>query len=399
MSTATSTVLEDFSEDSAGYLAVSQVDSTGRESAVRVYSDPPKPCPAAPENLEVGAFPGGQIRLEWQDPSSFEEGFRIERSTGAITATEYTVVASLPADTVVYTDTLPTLGETYWYRVQAYNASGLSSYTNPGFSVPFDGVPNDDERYLLVLINEARAAPETYGLSAIQPAPPLTYNPLLSYAARSQSQAILNSGFSFDQVDPAGRTPTDRARAVGYTEEVTEILNQGQEGPDWVEGSQNSFLVNETSRQNMLCPCYNQSGLGHAFAPAKDSENTSYGQYSVNFSSLPGVLPPHLPSGIAVPYTGTMSTPFTYIVNYYNEQGLAPEQALVYIDGTPYEMSLASGSEANGTYRFSTTLPVDEHEYFFSFTFPNGQARLPETGAYVGPLVKGVFVPLVFSDH
>jgi hypothetical protein len=91
--------------------------------------------------------------------------------------------------------------------------------------------------------------------------------------------------------------------------------------------------------------------------------------------------------------------PVTYIVNYYNEQGYAPEQALVYIDGAPYGMSLSSGSESNGAYRFSTKLPFGEHEYYFSFTFPNGQARLPETGAYVGPQVKGIFIPLVYSDN
>jgi hypothetical protein len=221
----------------------------------------------------------------------------------------------------------------------------------------------------------------------------------MSYAARSQSQAIVNSGFSFGQVDPAGRSPTDRASAVGYDQEVTEILIEGTDGPNSVEGSQNSFLVNETSRQKMLCSCYNQAGLGFASNPTMDNGNPSFGQYTVDFSNLPGVITPNLPSGIAVPYVGSVNMPVTYLVNYYNDQGYAPEQALVYIDGVPYEMSLSSGSESNGTYRFSTKLPYGDHEYYFSFTFPNGQARLPETGVYTGPQVKGIFIPLVYSDN
>jgi len=159
--------------------------------------------PAAPGNLQVGGFPGGQIRLSWQDNASDETGYRIERSTH--TTATYAVLTTLPANTTVYTDTTVTLDTTYWYRVQAYNDDGGSDYSNESYNVSFaaGSVPNDDERYLLVLINEARADPAAYGYPSIAPVAPVAYNSLLNYAAHSHSQAILNSDFAFGHCDPA----------------------------------------------------------------------------------------------------------------------------------------------------------------------------------------------------
>jgi beta propeller repeat protein len=349
-------------------------------------SPPPNPpiVLSPPTDLQVGGFPGGQVQVRWSYTGSDHLGFRVERSSG-FTPGEYTTVATLGPDLRSYTEQPPVLEETYWYRVRAYNATGQSDYCNEAYTATFEDAPNQDERYLLLLINEARADPAYAGYPQYSPRPPMAHNQLLNYAARSHSQAILNSGFRIGHCDLIGRCPTERARAVGYEGGVAENLIAGLDGPDWVESSHRAFMGSQGHRDNLMCECFNEAGLGHTYDPAK-GDDYWHGQYTETFSGRSGVTIPNLPTGIVVPYTGTVFTTFAYIVNYYHSGGLAPRQATVYIDGISHAMALRSGQPANGTYRYTTTLPAGfARTYHFTFQFPGGAARLPETGDYHGP--------------
>lgn len=364
-----------------GYVAVSARDASGQESAVRLPSTPPVGCPEAPSELIVGAFPGSITRLRWTDHSSVEQAYEVERAQSAMPPSAFERIAVLPANTTTFQDAPPTREATYWYRVRAVNAAGASQYSNVTYNALFHTAPNLDEMYLLVLINEARASPATYGLSGIAPMAPLAYNPLLNYAARSHSQAILNSGFQIGHVDLVGRGPSDRAYAVGYDGGVGENLIAGMTGPEWVESSNRAFLNSAGHRDNRLCPCFNEAGLGHTYDPAKGEPNGWKGQYTETFSGRPGVRIPILPSGIAVPYHGGPGTEFTYIVNYYHPDGLGPTQASVIIDGVAHAMRLSSGAPANGTYRLKRVLEVGEtNRYTFEFHYPGGIATLDPLG-------------------
>lgn len=64
--------------------------------------------------------------LSWQDNSSNEDGFKIERGQ----TTSYAQIASVGANTVAYTDSGLVEGSTYCYRVRAFNSSGDSSPSN-----------------------------------------------------------------------------------------------------------------------------------------------------------------------------------------------------------------------------------------------------------------------------
>lgn len=389
------------SADDVGYVAVSAADAQGRESAVRLATGVRAPCPTAPQNLEAGAFPGGRIYLQWQGTSGLAQGYQIERAHAAISPTAYSLIATVLVGASVYTDTPPLLDETYWYRVRAYNANGPSPYSRPSYNAAFDHAPNLDEQYLMVLINEARAAPGAFGYPAISPVPPLMHNPLLNYAAHSHSQATLNSGFQIGHCDLVGRGPTERAHAVGYAGGVAENMVQGVDGPDSVRNAHQAFMDSGPHRDNMLCACSNEAGLGHAFDPRKGGDSYWKGQYTETFSNRNGITITHLPSGVVIPYTGFLDSQFTYIVNYYHAGGLAPTQAQVYIDGAPHTMSLSTGAQANGTYRYTTSLASGRHQYYFYFSFPGGTARLPESGAYNYPIVLGhlVHLPIVASDR
>ena len=78
-------------------------------------------------NARTAAVSGSQISLSWNDNSSSESGFKIERSTdNFITATEIVVAANVTN----YSDTGLHAGTTCSYRVRAYTATVASDYSN-----------------------------------------------------------------------------------------------------------------------------------------------------------------------------------------------------------------------------------------------------------------------------
>lgn len=84
--------------------------------------------PLPPDGLEATAMSSSEVRLEWNDNSSNEEGFRIERrreSEGGFTQAGQTGV-----DETTFDDDGLADGVTYVYRVQACNDAGCSAFTD-----------------------------------------------------------------------------------------------------------------------------------------------------------------------------------------------------------------------------------------------------------------------------
>src|SRR5262245_34208623 len=69
-----------------------------------------------------------QLTLSWSDNSNNEDGFRIEKRTG--TTGTYAEIATVGVNTASYTDVNLANGTTYCYRVRAYNAAGMSGFSN-----------------------------------------------------------------------------------------------------------------------------------------------------------------------------------------------------------------------------------------------------------------------------
>lgn len=66
------------------------------------------------------------------------------------------------------------------------------------------------------------------------------------------------------------------------------------------------------------------------------------------------------------------------------------------MDDTPYAMELISGSASNGAYRVTTRLDPGPHAYYFHFSFPEGEARLPFIGAFPDSFVDfSVYLPAI----
>jgi len=91
-------------------------------------STPAAPAPAAPSGLSATAASSSGINLAWTDNSTDENGFRIERRTGA--SGTYAQIASVGANVTSYADTGLSASTTYYYRVRAYNTGGNSDYSN-----------------------------------------------------------------------------------------------------------------------------------------------------------------------------------------------------------------------------------------------------------------------------
>jgi hypothetical protein len=85
--------------------------------------------PAAPSSLAAIAGQGkGSVILNWVDNSDTESNFSVERSTSV--SGGYIPVATVAANVRTYTDNTVFRKTTYFYRVQAVNSGGKSSYSN-----------------------------------------------------------------------------------------------------------------------------------------------------------------------------------------------------------------------------------------------------------------------------
>ena len=83
--------------------------------------------PKAPTGLTTTSIGQTQVSLAWNDLSSDETGFLVERATGAGV---FVVLTTAPVNSVAYTDATTSPTTTYTYRVSALNSGGVSSPTS-----------------------------------------------------------------------------------------------------------------------------------------------------------------------------------------------------------------------------------------------------------------------------
>jgi uncharacterized protein len=85
--------------------------------------------PADPTGLSVTELTSNSISIAWTDNSTDEDGYKIERCTGA-NCTDFQLLATMPTNVASITDWGLNKNRTYKYRVCAYNSAGDSGYTN-----------------------------------------------------------------------------------------------------------------------------------------------------------------------------------------------------------------------------------------------------------------------------
>lgn len=83
-------------------------------------------APATPSNLTATAFSSSRINLSWQDNSSNETSFIIQRSVNNI---DFSQIGTVGTNVISYIDNDVAASTTYYYRVLAHNAIGDSAYS------------------------------------------------------------------------------------------------------------------------------------------------------------------------------------------------------------------------------------------------------------------------------
>jgi alpha-tubulin suppressor-like RCC1 family protein len=103
-------------------------------------------APCAPSTLVATTATKSQINLSWTDNSINEDRFGIERA--ASSTGPWSEIGSVDIDVTTYSDMGLSCGQTYYYRVRAYDAAGGSPYssiasanTSPD-DLDCDGIPD-----------------------------------------------------------------------------------------------------------------------------------------------------------------------------------------------------------------------------------------------------------------
>jgi hypothetical protein len=85
--------------------------------------------PGGPTNLTGGFASANQINLTWTDNSANEVGYLLLRATSSDFASGL-VSYDLPINTTTFSDTSVNVNNTYYYKISAFNALGVSTYSN-----------------------------------------------------------------------------------------------------------------------------------------------------------------------------------------------------------------------------------------------------------------------------
>jgi hypothetical protein len=108
-----------------GYLG-SSPDADSQDPTWITFDYPSLPSP--PSDLAAQTISASEIDLMWHGTPSGETYFELWRKTGTVGA--WSIVASLPGNTMSWSSTGLTAGTTYYYRVRACNRAGCSVWSN-----------------------------------------------------------------------------------------------------------------------------------------------------------------------------------------------------------------------------------------------------------------------------
>jgi hypothetical protein len=99
---------------------------------------PTPTIPAAPSALSAAVVSTSQLDLTWNDNSTDETSFKLERSLDG--STGWTQIATPAADALSFSDNGLATGTTYHYRIRAANAGGNSAYSATVSATTLNGV-------------------------------------------------------------------------------------------------------------------------------------------------------------------------------------------------------------------------------------------------------------------
>src|SRR6185503_9289547 len=105
-------------------------------SATTLVAPPPIPTP--PSGLGATPTSSTAITVNWTDAAANEDGFKIERKTGA---GAFVQVGTVGPNVTTYADSGLTASTAYSYQVRAYNTGGDSAYSNTASATTSPAIP------------------------------------------------------------------------------------------------------------------------------------------------------------------------------------------------------------------------------------------------------------------
>jgi uncharacterized protein YkwD len=118
----------------------------------------------------------------------------------------------------------------------------------------------------LQLVNDVRARGTHCGDELFGPAPPVSLSGTLDDVAGGHATDMAVKNY-FEHVDPAGQSPADRVRAVGYQEKL--VGENIAYGPKSVEEVVQGWLDSPGHCENIMDPRFAEMGIGLAQGHAK----------------------------------------------------------------------------------------------------------------------------------
>lgn len=211
--------------------------------------------PYAPTNLTAQGVSTSQINMAWTDNSYDEDGFKIERRTGA---TQFAQVATVGSDVAAYQDVGLAHSTTYTYRVCAYNAGGDSPYSNEATATTFIVYePNEPN---MITEDDPNCSQYKEGLYwyhlVVAEVPDLGVEPLLWFRFECVSTPV----FSSDWIDSTGVFPQVLPHPVAPGFPDVEITLDGQIVTYTIAVKEGGNLG--WSANWRVCASYNADGTG-----------------------------------------------------------------------------------------------------------------------------------------
>jgi len=111
----------------AAKLTVTDNRGATSSTTIAISATASTPALEAPTGLTASTSKPGKITLRWTDRSTGEQGFYVERAANGTAA--FVRVGQVGANTTSFTQTGLAPSQ-YTYRVQAYNATAVSAYSN-----------------------------------------------------------------------------------------------------------------------------------------------------------------------------------------------------------------------------------------------------------------------------
>lgn len=92
-----------------------------------------------PSSFKANNISSINVSLQWTDRATGEDGYRLERK---VAEGSYSVISTLPPDSVSYNDTTVNDGLSYSYRIKAYNSIAESGYSEVQVVTPLKAPSN-----------------------------------------------------------------------------------------------------------------------------------------------------------------------------------------------------------------------------------------------------------------